>query len=309
MMSLISLASQRVLVSGATGLIGSRLMQALRLHGAHTVGLGRNPVQPAGEVIVWNPAAGQLDPAALENFTAMVHLAGEPIAGGRWNAARRARIRKSRVDATALLARSVAQLATPPATFICASATGFYGDRGEEPLNETSSAGQGFLPEVCTQWEAACEPLRARGVRVLHARLGLVLSRDGGALATMLPAYRLGLGGRLGTGRQWWSWIHIDDALRALLFMLGNDQIAGPVNLTAPAPVRNAEFSATLSRVLGRRALLPAPALALRLLLGEMADALLLASAQVAPHALQQARFSFTYPTLESALRQELHRP
>jgi hypothetical protein len=297
--------SRRVLVSGARGLIGSALLPGLRALGFEPVALTRGAAGP-GE-IGWDPPRGRLDSAALEGFEAVVHLAGEPLAA-RWNPARRALIRESRVAGTRLLAGRLAQLERPPRVLASVSAIGFYGDRGDEPLDEASPPGTGFLPGVCSEWEAAAAPAAERGIRVVHPRLGLVLTPGGGALARMLPMFRLGLGGPLGDGRAWWSWVALDDALAILQLALADEGLAGPVNVVAPGAVRAGDFARSLGRALGRPALLPVPAFALRLLFGEMADEALLASARVAPARLQAAGYAFRFPALEGALRHLLGR-
>ncbi len=297
---------RRILVTGATGFVGSELRRTLAAAGDEVVRLTRTPAGPSD--LVWNPATGSIDAGALEDFEAVVHLAGENIAGGRWTAARKQRLVASRVAATRLLAETLLATRRPPRVFVAASATGCYGNRGDEVLDELSSPGTGFLAELCHAWEAASEPLRTRGVRVVQLRIGLVLGAGGGALPRMLLPFRLGLGGRLGDGHQWWSWIGIDDLVAAILFVLDHATLEGAINATAPRPVTNREFTACLARVLRRPAILPAPACALRLLFGEMADALLLASARVLPRRLQAGGFEFLQPDLEAALRSAIRR-
>lgn len=264
--------------------------------------------QPAPGEVSWDPTAGSLDTAALEGVAAAVHLAGEPIAEGRWNDAKKLRIQRSRTRGTRLLAEALARLPTPPEVLVSASAVGIYGDRGDELLDEDSPLGSGFLAEVGKAWEAATAPAAGAGIRVVHLRMGIVLARHGGALAKMLPAFRLGGGGPLGSGRQWMSWIALEDAVSAILESLGNSRIHGPVNAVAPEPVRNTDFAGTLGRVLNRPALLPVPAFGLRLLFGEMADEALLASQRVVPSRLRAHGFTFRHPTLEPALRTILGR-
>jgi uncharacterized protein (TIGR01777 family) len=249
-----------------------------------------------------------VDLAALEGVDAVVHLAGEPVAGGRWNSERKLRIRASRVDGTRTLSRAMAQLESPPKVMISASATGWYGPSPEGEVDESTPAGPGFLAEVCRAWEGAADPAREAGVRVVHPRTGVVLAGDGGALAKMLPPFLLGLGGRLGSGRQGMSWIGLDDLLGLLHQALFDDSLEGPVNAVAPAAVDNAEFTRVLARVLKRPALLPAPAFALKLLLGEMAEELLLGGAFVRSTVLADSGFDFHHPELEQALRWELLR-
>jgi hypothetical protein len=295
----------RVLVSGARGLIGSALVPALRGRGYEIVALARRANAPGD--VVWDPASGVLDGRALEGFDAVVHLAGEPIAA-RWTAARKAAIRASRVEGTRLLAARLAERERPPRVLVAASAIGYYGDRGDELLDEESRPGTGFLPALCRDWEAAAAAAAARGVRVVHPRLGLVLTRSGGALARLLPVFRLGLGGPLAAGRAWWSWVTLSDVVAVLERSLADDRMAGPVNVTAPGAVTCGEFARALGRVLGRPAVLPVPALALRALFGEMADGALLASARVVPARLRAIGHSFLHPELEGALRHLLGR-
>jgi uncharacterized protein len=298
--------SLRIAVSGATGLIGQQLCAFLGT-GGHTVHrlVRPNRGAPLATDIAWDPDAGTIDAAALDGVDAVVHLAGEPVSE-RWTAEHKRKILQSRVAGTGLLARTLAALPRPPRAFISASAVGFYGDGGDRPLDESSPPGAGFLADVAAQWEAAAAPARDRGIRVVHPRFGVVLSARGGALAKLLTPFRLGAGGKLGSGQQWMSWISLDDTVGALQFLLFTESLAGPVNLTAPAPVTNEEFSRTLAHVLGRPALATVPPFALRLMFGEMADAVLLAGQRAAPSALVAAGFEFRHPGLEAALRFEL---
>ncbi|MBM4116319.1 TIGR01777 family protein, partial [bacterium] len=259
--------------------------------------------------IAWDPARGALDPAGLEDLAALVHLGGAGIAEGRWTPARKRLLRESRLASTALLAETLARLARPPRAFLCASAVGIYGDAGETPVDEGSPPGRGFLAELARDWEAACAPARAAGIRVVNLRLGTVLAREGGALARLAPLARLGLGGPLGSGRQYLSWIALEDLVAALRFCLEREDIAGPVNLVAPDPRRQVDFARALGRTLGRPALVPAPGFALRLLLGEMAGELLLTGAAVRPARLEAAGFRWRWPRLEGALADLLGRP
>jgi len=256
--------------------------------------------------VCWNPLSRTIDGQGLEGLDAVVHLAGENISGKRWSSAQRERIRRSRVDGTRLIARTLAALERPPELLVNASAIGFYGDRGEQPLDEDSPAGSGFLAETCVAWEAATEPARQAGMRVALLRIGVVLSPEGGALRRMLPLFRLGLGGRLGHGRQFMSWIALDDLIRVVEHVLHDRQLAGPINAVAPTPVRNREFTRVLGRVLRRPAAFPVPALLLRIALGQMADELLLSGARIGPTRLQRAGFSFRRGDLETALRSML---
>ena len=291
----------KILVTGASGLVGSALVPLLAGGGHEVARLGRST--PDTGDIRWDPDSGVLEAAALEGFDGVVHLAGENIAAGRWNAARKRRIKESRVQGTLLLARTLARLERPPRVLVSASAVGFYGDRGDEELSEQSPAGSGFLTEVCREWEAATEAAAGKGIRVVHARLGVVLSRDGGALAKMLTPFKLGAGGIVGSGRQYMSWITLEDTVAALAHLLVTDAASGPVNVVAPAPVTNREFTRTLGRVLRRPTLFPLPAFVARAVFGEMADALLLGSTRVKPVNLLDSGYAFRQGSLEEGLR------
>jgi uncharacterized protein len=295
-----------VLVSGASGLIGSALSAALAGGGHSVRRLVRS--EPGSEhEYRWDPSGGWLDPAALERLDAVVHLAGETVAG-RWTSAKKERIRESRVRGTELLSSALAALERPPSVFVCASAIGYYGDRGDEPLTEESASGDGFLAAVVRDWERASRAAEDAGIRVVRIRSGIVLSPRGGALRTMLRPFRLGLGGRLGSGRQYMSWIAIDDEVTAIHEALTNPGLSGPVNLVAPHPVTNAEFTRTLGRVLRRPAVLPVPRLALRLMFGEFAREGLLAGQRVLSARLSASGYDFRHPRLEQALRHLLRR-
>ncbi len=294
----------KILVTGATGLVGSALVPFLAAGGHEVVRLGRSA--PGAGDIRWDPEAGVLAPEALEGLDGVVHLAGENVSSGRWTEARKRRIKESRVNGTRLLAETLAGLERPPRVLVSASAVGFYGDRGDEELIEGSAAGSGFLSEVCREWEAATEAAEGKGIRVAHARLGVVLGKDGGALAKMLTPFRLGAGGVLGNGRQYMSWITLDDTVAAIGHLLGAEAASGPVNVVAPAPVTNREFTRTLGRVLRRPTLFPMPGFAARLAFGEMADALLLASTRVKPAGLTAAGYAFRHGSLEEGLRHVL---
>jgi uncharacterized protein len=299
---------QRVAITGASGLIGRALTPFLTTGGHEVVRLVRRRPGP-GEV-AWHFGHARVDAAALEGLDAMVHLAGENI-GARWTRDRRRRIIESRVIGTRFLSETLARLARPPRVLIAASAVGAYGDRGDELLTEasTTDAPRDFLTEVVREWEAATEPARAAGIRVVLLRNGIVLSPAGGVLGRMLPPFRLGLGGPLGSGRQYMSWLAIDDVVGAIHHAMMTETLSGPVNATAPHPVTNRDFAATLGRVLDRPAVLPVPAGALRLAFGEMADVAILSSARVLPARLQESGYAFRYPDLESALRFVLGRP
>jgi uncharacterized protein len=297
----------RVLVTGASGLIGSALAADFEKRGDSVVRLVRRPPREAREAF-WDPAAGAIDGPALERFDAIVHLAGENLAAGRWTKAKKQRIWRSRVDATRLLTEAIARLTRPPRVLIAASGVGFYGDRGDERLDESSPKGRGFIADLVEAWEASSASASPH-CRVVIFRNGLVLSARGGVLARLLPIFRFGLGGPIAGGRAWWSWIAIDDLIAAVRFAIEREALSGPINATAPGTVTNAALTRALGRVLGRPAVLPVPAFALRLAFGEMADEMLLASARVEPTALVQAGFPFRFPELERALRHELERP
>jgi len=298
----------KVLVTGASGLIGTALLPLLTTGGHTAVPLARKDRPAAGLGAWWDPATGEVSTEALRGASAVVHLAGENIAGGRWTDARKAAIRESRVAGTRKLAEALAKSGARPPVFVCASAIGFYGDRGDAPLDEDDPPGEGFLSEVCRGWEAASEPLAAAGTRVVHLRFGIVLSPSGGALAKMLTPFKLGAGGVIGSGTQYMSWIAIDDLVGSIRHALVTDSLSGPVNVTAPNPVTNREFTRTLGRVLGRPTIAPLPAFAARLAFGEMADALLLSSTRVEPRKLLATRYTFRHPDLEEALRHLLGR-
>jgi uncharacterized protein (TIGR01777 family) len=292
----------RFLVTGSSGLIGSALVPSLAAEGHQVTRLVRPKTRPGAEQVVWDPDAGRLDPATIDGFDAVVHLAGESVASRRWTAEQKKRIFESRVKSTQLLAATLTQLSHPPRTLVCASAVGYYGDRGDELLTEESAPGSGFPCSMCREWEQAAE-LAAPSVRVVKLRFGAVLSVAGGALARMLPPFKAGLGGALGSGRQYMGWIAIHDAAGVIRHGLSNESLSGPVNAVAPQPVTNREFTKTLGRVLGRPTFLAVPSFVLRLAVGEMADALLLASSRVLPARLQSSGYAFRYPKLEGALR------
>ena len=294
-----------ILISGSTGLVGSNLGYSLSQKGHRIVHLVRR--KPVSEnQAYWDPAGATLETGGLEGIDAVVHLAGESITGGRWTEDKKRRILESRVRGTRLLSERLAGLAAKPRVLVSASAVGFYGDRGEERLDESSGAGTGFLAEVCRRWEKETEPAAAAGIRVVNMRIGIVLSASGGALGKMLPVFRMGLGGRVGDGRQYMSWIALQDLTRAIEYAMEHDSVRGPVNAVSPEPVQNSVFSKTLGRVLGRPAIFFLPRFAARLAFGEMADALLLASARVLPSRLHSAGFRFQSKSLEEALVQAL---
>ena len=297
-------AAMNILVSGSSGLLGRKVLPRLREAGHQVFRLvRRKPTTP--DERRWNPEE-RVDPIVLDRIDSVIHLAGDNISEGRWNEEKKRQIRDSRVRGTQRLAEAIAVATTPPRSLICASAIGYYGDRGETLLDESSTPGTGFLPDVCREWEQAADAARAKGVRVAHVRLGVVLSAEGGALAKMLLPFKMGVGGVIGDGKQYWSCIGIDDAAGIFQFAAENDRISGPLNAVCPEPVTNYEFTKTLGRVLGRPTLFPLPKVMARLALGQMADELILASTRVAPKALQDAGYSYTAPTVEAALRQSL---
>jgi uncharacterized protein (TIGR01777 family) len=294
-----------ILVAGASGLIGSALIGALRSQTVQVKRLVRRRASRPDE-ISWSPDRAEIDPHAMDGVSAVVNLAGENLSQ-RWTSSARRRIRDSRIQATSLLAHAVAGAAGPrPSVLVNASAMGIYGTHRDDPIDEDATLGDDFLASVCKEWEAATQPAADAGVRVAISRTGLVLSREGGVLAKLLPPFRLGLGGTLGGGHQWMSWIALTDVVRALRFMIDNESISGPVNVVAPNPVTNAEFTDTLGRVLGRPTFTTVPAFALKLAMGQMAEDTALASQRVVPRRLQDARFQFEFPSLEAALRHEL---
>lgn len=300
---------RRIAISGASGLLGAAVGDLLRDQGREVVPLVRPRSDGSGQAregIPWDPANGRLSADDLEGIDAVVHLAGESIFGMRWTDAKKERILDSRVRGTRLVAETLASLDSPPPVLVCASAVGFYGDREDELLDEESTKGEGFLADVCWRWEGAAAAAREAGIRTVHLRFGVILTTRGGALDQMLPPFRAGVGGKLGSGRQWMSWIHLDDAARAVAFALDQESLSGPVNAVAPEPVRNRQLTRRLGKILGRPTLVPVPRLALRLALGEMGEELLLYSARVRPGRLQEAGFEFRHPELESALRAEL---
>lgn len=294
----------KIVISGASGLVGSALVDSLRIGGHEVCRLVRRPAEIPDEA-TWDPVASTLDAGALEGADAVVHLAGENISRGRWTKAFKQRVLDSRVLGTRLIAESVAA-ADPPPALVSASAIGLYGDRGDEAMSEESSAGEGFLADVCRQWEAAAQPAVDAGARVVRLRIGVVLSRYGGALARMLTPFRLGMGGVIGSGRQVVSWIHLEDLVGVVEHALADSDLSGPVNAVAPRPVTNRELTSALGRALKRPTLVPMPAAIVRLIFGEMGDELLLTSTRVEPRRLLDSGFSFRFPDLASALRHEL---
>jgi uncharacterized protein (TIGR01777 family) len=293
----------KIVVTGSSGLVGSALVPVLLSRSHEVVRLVRKASQAGEAEILWDPARGIQDVERLEGTDAVIHLAGENIADGRWTDEKKARIRESRVVGTRILSETLAQLERKPRALLSASAIGYYGDRGDEILTEESAPGTDFLAEVCREWEAATEAASKSGVRVVKMRFGIVLSSEGGALSRMLTPFQLGIGGRLGSGKQYMSWIAIDDIVGAIEHALEAAQLSGPVNMVAPNPVTNREFTKQMGRVLSRPTLFPVPAFAIRMAFGEMADVALLSSERVEARRLKDSGYTFQYPDLEGALR------
>jgi uncharacterized protein (TIGR01777 family) len=295
----------RILISGSHGLVGEALINSLANDGHEFLRLVRHASSSLSEV-EWDPNKGQLDYEKLEGIDAVIHLAGESIASGRWTDEKKRTIRESRVKGTSLLSKALAQLSKPASALISASAIGYYGDRKDELLTETSAPGNDFLASVCVEWEKAAGPAAAKGIRVVFTRFGIILDEKGGALNKMLPPFRMGVGGKVGDGKQWMSWITLDDVVDGIKHVLGNAQIKGPVNFVAPNPVTNAEFTHALGKELRRPTFLPVPAFGARLAFGEMADALLLSSQKVEPKKLKETGYEFKHATIDKALRHVL---
>ena len=300
---MLSVKGVRVLVSGASGPIGTALLPSLKSAGARISRLTRKGARYSSsdeQRIAWDPRE-TISPDAVSGFDAVIHLAGESIVG-RWTDTKKREIRDSRVEGTSNLARALAQAKQKPQIFICSSAIGYYGDRGDEVLKESSAPGSGFLAEVCAEWEAAARSAAEAGIRTVLIRTGIVLSPKGGALGKMLTPFRLGVGGRIGSGRQWMSWIDVQDMVGAIHFIIKTDSVRGPVNMVAPNPATNAEFTKTLARVLSRPAIFPVPAFAVKLGFGEMGETALLGSQRVEPGQLRRAGYDFQFPDLQSSL-------
>jgi uncharacterized protein (TIGR01777 family) len=297
----------KILIGGSSGLVGTALIKSLEAEGHEIFRLVRHAPNSRTEV-EWSPDRYSIALARIEGFDAVVNLAGESIADGRWTDEKKRKIRESRVKGTKLLGDALANLTTPPKTFICASAIGYYGNRGDEILTEESAPGDDFLAEVCAEWEKATALATEKGIRVVNARFGIILDTAGGALKKMLPPFRAGLGGRIGNGRQWMSWITLDDVIGGLNFALANNSVHGPVNFVAPSPVTNAEFTKTLGKVLSRPTFFPIPKFGVRLAFGEMGEALLLGSQRVAPKSLTRAGYEFQSLKLEPALQAVLQK-
>lgn len=299
---------QTVAISGAGGLVGSALSDLLQQDEKSVVAISRSDGGSYQDTIRWDPYSGLTNPGRLESVDAIVHLAGESIASGRWNERLKQKIRSSRIEGTRNLVQSIAAVENRPKVLVCASAIGYYGDRGDRELEESAAPGEGFLADVCQQWEAEAQKATELGLRVVNLRIAMVLSPEGGALQKMLLPFKLGMGGVVGSGKQYWSWIGLHDLVRIIQFCLMNKDVAGPVNASSPQPVTNYEFTKTLGTVLHRPTVLPVPAPLARLGLGEMADALLLPSTRVVPAKLKQAGFEFHHADLHDALAYELHR-
>jgi uncharacterized protein (TIGR01777 family) len=297
----------QVVIAGASGLVGQALHQRFLANAVACATLTRQTAQPGSSQYFWDPDHFQFreDMRRLSGIRAAIHLSGDNLTAGRWTRAKKRRIRESRVRTTQSMVELLSHLNQRPEVLLCASAVGVYGDRGDEVLTEDSSSGDGFLPEVCREWEAAADAAIELGIRVVHLRFGVVLARQGGALAKMLPMFRLGLGGNLGSGRQWISWIALPTLVEIVEFCMNHHRIHGAVNVVAN-PVTNAEFTVSLAHHLHRLAIVPAPAIALRLAFGEMADAALLSSTRAIPAKLLQAGFVFKLPTLQDAFQQIL---
>ncbi|MDT4954985.1 MAG: uncharacterized protein QOJ02_3123 [Acidobacteriota bacterium] len=298
----------RILVTGSTGLVGSALALTLKAKGHQVVRLVRAAPKDSASEVFWNPEQGTLKAEELEGLDGVVHLAGESIAEGRWTDEKKTRIRESRIKGTRLLSETLAKLKQKPEVLVSASAVGFYGSRGDEILDEQSASGSDFLAEVCREWELATQPAAQAGVRVVNLRFGVILSREGGALPKMLFPFRMGVGGKLGSGEQYMSWIALDDAVGAIEHALANDALRGAVNVVAPQAVTNHDFTKTLGRALSRPTIFPVPAFAARLAFGEMADSTLLASQRVEPARLKESGYAFKYPELEDALKHVLNK-
>ena len=297
---------QTVAITGASGMVGTALATVLRESGHKPVSITRKASESNEGSIVWDPASGLKDPSRLETIDTVVHLAGENIAGGRWTAALKDRIRRSRVEGTRSLVKSIAAIGHRPKTLVCASAIGFYGERGDTVLDEDAVAGSGFLAEVCRGWEQEAEAATELGLRVVKVRIGVVLSPKGGALAKMLLPFKLGAGGIIGSGKQYWSWIGLHDLVRIIAFCVEHDSIRGAVNAVSPNSMTNYDFTKGVGRALHRPTLFPMPAFAAKLVLGEMANELLLSSTRVIPKKLKEQGFEFHYPELVGCLEHEL---
>lgn len=290
----------KVGVTGASGLVGSQLVPFLGTGGHGIVRFVR--ANPQDGEVFWDPQGSKVDIQKLAGVNAVVHLAGENIASGRWSPTKKRRIRESRVTGSYLIAKTLANLDPKPSVFVCASAIGYYGDRGTVELAETAAPGEGFLADVCRDWEDACQPARAAGIRVVNVRIGVVITPQGGALAKMLLPFKMGVGGKIGSGNQFCSWVSIEDVVGAIYHVIMNESISGPLNVVSPEPLTNSEFTKVLGQVLGRPTIFPLPAFAAKLLLGEMAEDLLLSSTRVMPTRLLESGYTFRHPTFKATL-------
>jgi uncharacterized protein (TIGR01777 family) len=298
----------KTLISGSHGLVGSALAQSLAKDDHEVFSLVRHAANAGAREIEWHPNHGRLNPQDIEGFDVVIHLAGESIASGRWSDEKKRTIRESRTKGTTLLSQTLAQLSQPPSVFLSASAIGYYGNRGDEVLTEASAPGKDFLSSVCVEWEEATRPASEKGIRTVLTRFGIILDSHGGALAKMLTPFRMGIGGRVGDGRQWMSWIALEDVVNGLKFLMRDRAVSGPVNFVAPHPVTNSEFTKSLGHVLSRPTIFPVPAFGARLAFGEMADALLLSSQRVEPAVLTNRGFAPSWPRLEPALKHLLNK-
>ena len=297
---------QTVAITGATGLVGTSLTSLLNANGKTVTAISRGDVGSYQDSIRWDPNSGLTNPGRLESIDAVVHLAGENIAAGRWNSKLKARIRNSRIEGTRNLVKSIAAVENRPKVLVCASAIGFYGDRGQKELDETAEAGQGFLADVCKDWEAEANAATELGLRVVNVRIGVVLSPKGGALQKMLLPFKLGLGGIVGSGKQYWSWIGLNDLTRVIAHCIDDESLEGPVNAVSPQPITNYDFTKGVGTALKRPTIFPLPSFMAKIVLGEMAQALLLASTRVVPKKLLNSKFEFEQPNLVSCLTHEL---
>jgi uncharacterized protein len=295
----------KIAIAGASGLVGSALIPSLTSDGVAITRLVRST--PKSGEIEWHPNQDSVNAQLLDGFDVIINLAGENIAGGRWTDDQKRKIRDSRVNGTHLLSEAITNMSVKPNAFVCASATGIYGDRDDETLDEQSESGGGFLAGVCREWEKACEPAIKAGVRVVNLRIGPVLAREGGMLSKLLTPFKMGMGGKVGSGKQFISWVALDDVVGAIRLAINQPNIRGPLNVVSPNPVTNEEFTRTLGHVLNRPTALAMPAFAARLAFGEMADEMLLASQKVIPKKLISMGFEFSYPTLENAMRRYVH--
>ena len=296
----------KVLIAGATGLVGTALKRSFDKKGIDVSDLVRTAANIGLPEVEWHPNKGEINAAALEGFDAVINLAGESIAEGRWSEEKKKRIRESRIQGTKLLSETIATLSRPPKVFLCASATGFYGNRGDEILDEDSAPGKGFLADVCREWEDATRAASDAGIRVVNLRFGPIFSSEGGMLSKLLTPFKLGVGGKVGSGKQYVSWVAMDDVVGAVNFALDHEELRGPVNVVAPDAVTNLEFTRTLGKVLSRPTFFAVPEFAARLAFGEMADEMLLASERVVPKRLDEAGYRFRYPELGPALQHVL---